>query len=181
MMTSNRALSWAGVVGAAALLSACGAVPGKASPNDPAGNYYQVSEGIYRSGRPDQPGIQVLADTHFKTIIDLENDDQAIANERSWATAAGLTFISTPMSGTATPDATQVSDILARIANPANHPVLVHCQLGQDRTGVIIALYRVLYEGWQPKDAHDEMLAHHFNTLLIALNHFFEQQTHWED
>jgi protein tyrosine phosphatase (PTP) superfamily phosphohydrolase (DUF442 family) len=169
------------LVAAIAALPACGTVPAKASPNDPSGNFAQVAAGVYRGGRPDQPGVAVLVKMGVKTIIDLENDDAAIAAERGWAQADGLNFVSRPMNGLATPDDAEVNDILARINDPANQPVFVHCMQGKDRTGLIIALYRVIEEGWPPAKAHDEMMAHGFNSLLIAMNHYFEEKTNWDD
>jgi protein tyrosine/serine phosphatase len=168
-------------VAACALLPACGSVPAKASPNDPAGNFSQVDSAVYRGGRPDQAGVQVLAQMGVKTIMDLENDDEAIAAEKTWAEAAGITFISHQMNGMAEPDDNQVNDTLAKIGDPANQPVFVHCMQGKDRTGLIIALYRVIYDGWAPKDAHDEMLAHGYNTILMAMDDYFEAKTHWDD
>ena len=162
-------------------LAGCGSVPPKASPNDPAGNFHLVSDGIYRSGRPDEAGIQVLAQMGVKTIIDLENDDDAVALEQGWAQAAGIGFISQPMNGLADPNDDQVNQTLAEIDDPANRPVLVHCLQGKDRTGLIIALYRVIYEGWTPQAAHDEMLSLGFNTILLAMNHYFEDKTGWDD
>lgn len=85
------------------------------------------------------------------------------------------------MNGLARPHDSQVDDILSKINDPTNPPVFVHCMQGQDRTGVIIALYRVLYEGWAPKDAHDEMMALGYNSLLIAMHDYFEDRTGWED
>jgi protein tyrosine/serine phosphatase len=35
--------------------------------------------------------------------------------------------------------------------------VLVHCRRGADRTGVMLAIYRVVVEGWTKADAIDEM------------------------
>jgi hypothetical protein len=62
-------------------LTACGTVPAKAVPTDPAGNFSDVSPGIYRGGRPDQPGVQeALVKLGVKTIIDLENDDEMMAH-----------------------------------------------------------------------------------------------------
>ena len=163
------------------LAPACGTVPAKASPNDPAGNFSQVSPVLYRGGRPDQPGVSVLAQMGVKTIIDLENDDQAIATERGWAQAAGINFISEPMNGLDTPNDAEVNDILGRLTDTANQPVFVHCMQGKDRTGLIVALYRVIDQGWTPKAAHDEMMALGFNSILIAMNHYFEEKTNWDD
>jgi protein tyrosine/serine phosphatase len=163
----------------AALLSACGSVPSKSNPSDPAGNFYEVSTGIYRGGRPDQPGIDALSKLGVKTIVDLENDDAAIKQEREWAVAAGINFISQPMNGLDTPDDKQVNQTLDDIH--ADQPVFVHCMQGKDRTGLIIALYRVFYESWTPKAAHDEMMSHGFNSILMSMNHYYEQKTNWDD
>jgi protein tyrosine/serine phosphatase len=163
---------------ATAALSACN-VPAKTNPGDPSGNFAQVSQGIYRGGRPDQPGIDALVKLGVKTIVDLENDDAAVAAERGWAEQAGIQFISRPMNGLETPNDQQVDDILSKIN--ADQPVFVHCMQGHDRTGLIVALYRVFYEGWTPKDAHDEMMARGFNSVLVAMNHYFEEKTGWDD
>jgi protein tyrosine/serine phosphatase len=37
-------------------------------------------------------------------------------------------------------------------------PVLVHCHHGADRTGLICALWRVLYQGWSRQSAIDELI-----------------------
>jgi protein tyrosine/serine phosphatase len=162
-------------------LPACGSVPDKASPNDPSGNFSQVTPNLYRGGRPDQAGIDVLKKMGVKTIIDLENDDQAVATEQGWAQQAGLFFIHEPMNGIETPRDGEVNDILSKINDPALQPVFVHCMQGKDRTGLIIALDRVFHQSWTPKDAHDEMMALGFNSLLIAMNHYFEEKTGWDD
>ena len=163
------------------VLPACGSVPGKASPNDPAGNFSQVSPAIYRGGRPDQPGVQALVQMGIKTIIDLENSDEVVATESGWAKQAGLNFIHEPMNGLEAPRDAEVDDILAKMNDPSLQPVFVHCMQGVDRTGLIIALYRVITEGWTPKDAHAEMMDHGFKSILVAMNHYFEQKTNWAD
>lgn len=166
---------------AAFAIGGCGSVPGKASPDDPAGNFYQVSDTVYRGGRPDGEGVYRLQQLGVKTIIDLEDDDNAVANEKVWAANAGLNFIHEPMNGLETPRDGEVNDILAKLDDPSLQPVYVHCMEGVDRTGLIIALYRVIDEGWNPKDAHDEMVAHGFKSILLNMNHYFEEKTNWDD
>jgi protein tyrosine/serine phosphatase len=36
----------------------------------------------------------------------------------------------------------------------------VHCQHGADRSGYLVAMYRVIVEGWDRQTAIDEMTAH---------------------
>ena len=43
------------------------------------------------------------------------------------------------------------------VTNPKRIPVLVHCQHGADRTGIICALYRIIIQGWTKEDAIKEM------------------------
>ena len=80
-----------------------------------------------------------------------------------------------------TPNDNEVNDILAKLADPANRPVFVHCMQGHDRTGLIIGLFRVFVEKWTPQAAHDEMMALGFTSILVSMNHYFEQKTGWDD
>ena len=41
--------------------------------------------------------------------------------------------------------------------NPKRHPVLVHCQHGADRTGTVMAVYRIVVQDWQSPEAIREM------------------------
>jgi tyrosine-protein phosphatase SIW14 len=172
------------VILTAILVSACGGqIPQDGAQQDlrntDAPPITQVSDGIYRGKRPDLATLQKLVDMGVQYDIDLEDDQTAIDNETQMAAQVGLTFISHPMSGFWSPDDGEVNQILADIS--ANQPVFVHCQHGQDRTGLIIALYRVFYEGWAAKDAYKEMIDMGFHKALFLLNHYFEEKTGYED
>jgi protein tyrosine/serine phosphatase len=159
----------------------CGGVPQKADPNDPAGNFYEVSPGVWRGGRPDEVGVQRLQQLGFKTDIDLENEKNVVAQEKAWAEANGLDFVEAPMTGTSEPDDEQTNAVLAILADESRKPAYVHCMKGQDRTGLIIALHRVFNEGWKPEDAYNEMMAHGYNWILGDMKEYFEKKTGWED
>jgi tyrosine-protein phosphatase SIW14 len=46
-----------------------------------------------------------------------------------------------------------------RIAtDPTKQPVFLHCQHGSDRTGTMIAVYRMTVDGWTVNEAIDEMM-----------------------
>jgi hypothetical protein len=59
------------------------------------------------------------------------------------------------------------------------HPVFVHCQKGEDRTGLVVGLYRVLNQKWAPQDAWNEMFKFGYHPHFRALTHYFEKRTGW--
>jgi protein-tyrosine phosphatase len=51
-------------------------------------------------------------------------------------------------------------DVVAALrvmTDPAAQPVLVHCKHGSDRTGVVVAAYRIVVQGWSKEDAIREL------------------------
>jgi protein tyrosine/serine phosphatase len=140
-----------------------------------------VDSGIYRGPRPTYDTLVQLQSMGVNTIVDLENTQSAIDQESAWAQQLGMNFISEPMSGFWTPDDSEVDQIESILADPSQGPMFVHCQHGQDRTGLIIGLYRVFSEGWDPGTAHQEMVDKGFHTILWFLNHYYEDKTGWDD
>ena len=47
--------------------------------------------------------------------------------------------------------------IVQTLSNPDNQPILVHCQSGADRTGVVCAAYRMAVDGWTLAEAWEEL------------------------
>ena len=47
--------------------------------------------------------------------------------------------------------------ILRILGDAERGPVLVHCKHGADRTGMVVALYRMVYQGWDRQKAIQEM------------------------
>jgi protein tyrosine/serine phosphatase len=43
------------------------------------------------------------------------------------------------------------------VTDPANGPYLVHCHYGADRTGLFIAVYRIVIDNWSKEEAIREM------------------------
>jgi tyrosine-protein phosphatase SIW14 len=149
--------------------------------NMPILRFHEVSPGLYRGARPGHVGMEALAALGVKTSLDLENTGSAIADEIQEGKTFGINVITKPMSGFFKPSDQKVNDILEIMENPANYPIYVHCLHGQDRTGLIVGLYRVLHEGWEPRAAYGEMLSIGFHKALFPLNSYFEDRTGYED
>jgi tyrosine-protein phosphatase SIW14 len=118
-------------------------------------NFGKVNDGLYRGAQPDEAGIQSLKRLGVKTIINLRMSDDVWRNEGSQAGANGILYTNAPMKGLGRPTDEQVKNILSLIETLPG-PVYVHCQHGCDRTGTIIACYRIQHDQWQNRKALDE-------------------------
>lgn len=143
--------------------------------------FFEVSPGIYRSAQPTAASMNDLKALGIKTILDLNDDQYEIEDERASAQQLGINFISRPMSGFWTPDDQVVDANLTDLANPNNYPILVHCQHGEDRTGLIVGLHRVFSENQTPAKAYQEMIDLGFHKALFMLNRYFKKRTGFDD
>jgi protein tyrosine/serine phosphatase len=111
-------------------------------------NFHVVNEKLYRGAQPRQGGLQRLGQLGVKTIINLRGEDDQTRAEETEAKSLGLSYFSIPMPGLSRPTVEQISKVMEIIDDPANAPVFVHCKRGSDRTGTVIAVYRISHEGW---------------------------------
>lgn len=119
-------------------------------------NFHQVNERLYRGAQPKSGGIERLAALGIKTIVNLRGDDERTLEEEAEARAAGLRYFHVPMRWYGRPSDAQVKRVLAIINSPENQPVFLHCRRGADRTGTIIAVYRIRHDGWTSARAQQE-------------------------
>ena len=62
--------------------------------------------------------------------------------------------------------------ILALVRDPARRPIYVHCEHGVDRTGAMMAVYRMEDEGWSNADAYAEMVSYGAHMIFRDLRNF---------
>ncbi len=146
----------------------------------PVENFHKVTDGIYRGARPvDQLEIAKLAKMGIKTVINLQGGDlnspwigdlipyfedgetkAEINQEGRIVNAYGMNYYSMPLNSLGTVskrEAIRIEQVLEIMNDPEQQPVFVHCAHGADRTGMVIALYRVKYQNWSTRRAHNEM------------------------
>jgi uncharacterized protein (TIGR01244 family) len=116
-------------------------------------NFHQVDEHVFRGGQPAADGFRSLAKMGVKTVVDLRHDGERA--EEKLVKAAGMNYVSIPMSGLTAPTTQQMKQLMA-ILNDAANPVFLHCKHGADRTGTIIACYRIRNEHWTNQKALEE-------------------------
>jgi protein tyrosine/serine phosphatase len=134
---------------------------------------------ILRGGRPDLPqGIQYLDSSGVSLIINLDNEDEFVTAElNEVANHSAMTEFESPMSFLDAPTDQEIDTLLAKLRSNVRGKIFIHCKHGEDRTGLVIGLYRVEVEGWAPRDAYREMLDLGFHPFLHALDSYFRKRT----
>jgi tyrosine-protein phosphatase SIW14 len=118
-------------------------------------NFHAVNTLIYRGGQPKPGGIKKLVELGIKTVINLRDDDERARLEEQEVKAAGLVYYNRPLPRLDRPDDKQINELLILLTN-SDKPVFVHCKRGSDRTGVLIAIYRIEHSGWTSDQAKSE-------------------------
>jgi tyrosine-protein phosphatase SIW14 len=119
-------------------------------------NFHQVNQNLYRGAQPREGGIQKLKELGVKTVINLRGADEGTEAEERDVRAAKLNYFNVPLDGLGRPSDEKVEKILALINDSKNWPVFIHCNHGKDRTGTIIACYRISHDGWTLDEAMKE-------------------------
>ena len=128
-------------------------------------NLHKVTDDLYRSAQPSTEGMQNLKAFGLKTIISL----RAFHSDRAEIGATGLGYEHIFMK-TWHPERDDVVRFLKTATDPQRQPVLVHCQHGADRTGSMVAIYRVAVQGWSMQDAAREMTEGGFGFHEVWVN-----------
>lgn len=132
------------------------------------GNVGRVAPGIYRGEQPGTGGYATLKQLGIKTVIDLRTSE----SEKAQVEAVGMKAIAVPIEMSRKGLREKVDQVVALMADSANQPVYVHCRHGQDRTGIVVAAYRLSQQGWALKDAEVEMQAFGFNDVWVNFKSF---------
>ncbi len=128
-------------------------------------NLHRVTDNIYRCAQPTAAGMRNAEKRGIKTVISLrafhtdrdEIDSAKMKRER-------ISF------NTWHPEEEDVLEFLKLVTNTNGGPYLVHCLHGADRTGTMIAIYRMAVQGWAKEEAIKEMTKGDFGYHTVWKN-----------
>lgn len=150
-------------------------------------NFSKVNDGLFRGARlTSVEAVQYLKSLNIKNVINLQGGDldsdigviipwaepgerpEVIAQEKATALSLGLGFLHAPLNSleAITKDEDkEIDEVLTFMHEPSNQPVFIHCEHGADRTGLLVALYKVKYEGANVQTARAEWIRNGHNKI----------------
>lgn len=149
-------------------------------------NFRKVNDWFYRGGQPTVDDIDDLKEMGIKTIVCLRFNPRAIESERKKVEATeGLEFIWIPLSYWVLPRAPEIRKYFEILDNEEKRPIFLHCKHGRDRTGMLVAFYRMARDLWSADDAYNEMRdagfhkirMHHFKWAVYAFERVIRGQS----
>jgi protein tyrosine/serine phosphatase len=117
-------------------------------------NFHQVNEHVYRGGQPSQEGFKSLAKLGVKTVLDVRETSSRSVAEEKLVNSLKMKYLTVPMFNC--PSREQAAKVLAIMNDESAGPVFIHCRRGADRTGTLVACYRISHDKWENEKALKE-------------------------
>lgn len=141
-------------------------------------HFLEVEPGVFRGGQPGPEDWAFLKAKGVRTVVKLD-----LPSEGSDAGAEELGMAVIDASGPPadlgtmmeSPDLERIRRAVTALGDPKLRPIFVHCLHGQDRTGLVVGLYRVLYGHFTKEKAYREMRANGFHRVLHGLHEVWER------
>jgi len=125
-----------------------------AVPVDKDINLYQVTPTFYRSAQFNKSQVAELEKLGIRTVVDLRK----FHSDSGELSGSAISQVRIGTNTWSIGDRTVIAALVAIRRAEATGPVVLHCQHGADRTGLIAAMYRIVYQGWTRDAALDELL-----------------------
>jgi protein tyrosine phosphatase (PTP) superfamily phosphohydrolase (DUF442 family) len=124
-------------------------------------DFAQVTPHFLRGGQPTREGFDVLRKMGVEVVIDLRGERES---ERREVQRLGMQYVAIPWH-CPFPHDEKFARFLAVMRANSSRTVFVHCRLGDDRVGMMVAAYRMAEQRWTAEQAMQEMKASGFSRL----------------
>lgn len=119
-------------------------------------NFGALNEHLYRGAAPSPIALEELRALGVKIVIDLREKGDGTAAESVQVHNLGLKYVNVPLGAWSAPKRAQLEVILPYLFRSETDPVFIHCRRGKDRTGTVIACYRIQHDNWTNRRALEE-------------------------
>ena len=129
-------------------------------------NFGEVTPHLFRGGQPGADGLKALKKMGVEVVIDMRSG--ASSHEKSAVHELGMKYVSIPWH-CPFPKDEAFAKFLHVLQENQGKKIFVHCRLGDDRTGMAVASYRMAIEGWSADEAMKEMELFGFTGIHHAI------------
>ena len=138
-------------------------------------NFHQVNSQLYRGAQPKAGVLPRLKELGVKTVLNLRGKDEQTGAENDEARSLGLRYYNVPLPEFSGPNDKYLQAVLDIINSTDNQPIFVHCRHGEDRTGMIIACYRISHDGWTAAAAKKEAEERGISWTQVGMKRYIDK------
>jgi protein tyrosine/serine phosphatase len=130
-------------------------------------NFGRVSDVLFRGAQPTTAGYSTLRKMGVSIVVNFRDESSEIAAENRQVESSGMRYVGIPWNGIDEPSNQQVAQFLELVRANPEAKIFVHCKAGADRTGVMVAAYRIAVEHTAVSDAVAEMHKYHYHEFFL--------------
>lgn len=130
-------------------------------------NFARVTDMLYRGAQPSPDGFKELHHMGIGIVVNFRNEAEETSTEKGEVESLGMKYVGIPWSGRDNPSDAQIVQFLDLVRDNPKIKIFVHCQRGADRTGTMVAAYRVAVQHQSVKDAVSEMHSFHYDHFFL--------------
>ena len=124
------------------------------------GDFGEVTPTLFRGAQPTRKGFQTLSRMGIDIVVDTRGN--RAKSEGKEVHRLGMRYVAIPWH-CPFPHDEAFARFLKLVRENPDKKIFVHCRLGDDRTGMMIAAYRMAAEGWTADRAMREMERYGFS------------------
>jgi len=146
------------------------------------GNFHAITSGeAYRTAQLSGGKLsQYIEEYHIKSVMNLRGQNPGkewYENEIRTCTKYGIEHYDLALSSTHEPNTKDMKEMI-EIFRTAPRPILIHCQYGADRSGLVSAMWKVIVDN-EPKAEAKKQLSFLYGHVPIlgrdTMDRFFEK------
>lgn len=149
------------------------------------GNFHPVIDGqLYRSAQPTADELAAYVRAHgIKTVINLRGAHPGTPwydDEVAMAGGLGVKHIDFGLFASKVVSAQKIDQLVAMMET-APKPILIHCQAGADRSGLVSALYMRKIAGMDERQAEGQLSFYYGHIGIPVVSAAYAMDQTWED
>jgi tyrosine-protein phosphatase SIW14 len=130
-------------------------------------NAGNINGTLFRGAQPHDSAYADLQKLGMSIVVDLRGESGEVSAEKKSVESLGMKFVNLPWNGAGLPSRDELLTFFTLLRDNPDQKIFLHCQYGADRTGVMIALYRIAVDHWTPEQAIAEMHEFHYHSFTL--------------